>query len=525
MRLSGALFKTGSRWAVAVSAAAILAAGAAPGAASGATPASADPPPVSPAAVQAALGVGNVPAELVILIDVSQSMSPQKNGLYPVVLQKLPGFLNTLAQDEPQDTIGVIKFASSAATKVLYVGPPTSDIVLPPADDPSTYTVGTDFGFAFQRAVDLLSQAPADVKVGGVLLLSDGEPFAPGDPTYNGGRNFFDTPGWRALSNRVKALPMTVTGYDVPLTTDKTYSRNQNKALSAVFSNVQTLPNGTTDLSGALGLAQQDLLNSKVASVAAQDSGRGVQVTWSGLPRSLDLRSSGHAHVRVRLTAMTQRVPLYLTHLSLTSTGLPGPITAHLPAEETLRPGQSITLPAILTWQSHSSGVTLTGRPRLVHGRLVLSAKVSSTFTQPLKSAFDDPSFNAGRLSGAASPQFPALVPTFNILPWGVGVLVLLVLLACVLAFRALLGGTLILSSVDNFSSELRLPRRLRMSRSTENLIGIQGQMTVRGSAFRHQMRVGMRLTGRVSSEASLKPGGRAMVAGIEVIHDPDREG
>ena len=509
-----------TRRACALLAGALLATGAACDAAPAAL---ADTQPASPSAVKAGLGVGAIPAEIVILVDISLSMSTKQHGLYPEVLQQLPAFLNALAQQEPQDTVGVIVFGNPVDTQLIYLGHPTSNIPLP-GDATSD---GTDFGVAFAQAINLLSQAPSSIQVGGVLLLSDGMPYAPNDKLYGGG-NGFEAAGWKALRAKVQALPMTVTGYDLPLTTKKTAIDDQNQALAAVFSQRETLSDGA-DLGKELGVAQQNILDSKIANAAGPDSHQGVRVAWSGLPgtdgKPLNL-SPGHAAVRLTLTATTRRIPLDLTGLSVRSTGLPVTMTGTLPSsDQALKPGQSVTVPVRLTWQPGSSGFSAAGGMRTVHGRLMLTSQVSSPYTKAIKYTFDDGAFSVGGLTDSTSSQFAATIPAaINVLELLAIIVLLLVLLACVGAFRARLGGTLILTSVDDVSGELALPAQWwRRSASTEDLIGIPGRITVRGSPISRLMRIGLQLAGRPKSSTELAPGGRTMTAGIYIIHDPAR--
>jgi hypothetical protein len=71
--------------------------------------------------VAAALGVKPVRAEIAVLVDHSVSMSAGKNNdLYPGITSELPIILDTLARQQPQDTVVLIKFAASA--QLVYDG-------------------------------------------------------------------------------------------------------------------------------------------------------------------------------------------------------------------------------------------------------------------------------------------------------------------------------------------------------------------------------------------------------------------
>jgi Mg-chelatase subunit ChlD len=523
--------KSGLSRAVAVLASLLLGTGAALGAAGGGTawaaPAAAtraaDPPPTPAADIKTALGIGNVPAELVFLVDVSQSMG--QNGLYSDVQDQLPNFLDTLSQQEPQDYISVITFAGRGTAQVIYTGSPTSDIGLP-AD---ANNVGTDFGQAFDLAISQLSPPHGGAKVGGVVMLSDGQLWAPSDDQYKS----FDAPGWEKLKTKADNLPIAITGYAVPLTTNKTYIANQVKALSAVFTRHQTLPQGTTDLAGALSAAGQGVLNSEVTQAVSGDSHRGIQVTWNGLPgaggQPLDLTSPGHRDVTVTLTDTAGHVPLYVTGLHLTAPGLPFTVTG-LPAAETIKPGHPVRVPVRLTWSRHSAGCTpwhtsgcsLTGSPQRLSGRLILTGAVGSTWTPALRSAFDDMDFAVGALSGN-NAGFTAASASTGVFMYLLFLLLILAALAGLLLMRALLHGTLILSSVDERSGPLPLGPWPVQSDSTATLIDLPGQITVHGRPFRRGMKIKLELDGRPASTAELEPGGRTMLAGIDIVHTRER--
>ena len=479
----------------------------------------AGPPPIPPAAVAARLGANKVPAELVVLVDISASMS--WDGLYPVVKRELPRFLQRLMQQDPQDTVSVILFGTRRDTQPVYLGPPTSKIDLPP----SATSGATDFGYAFQKALDVLSLAPSRIKVGGVMLLSDGGLNAAGDPEYNG----YDASGWQKLHVRARSLGMTVTGYGLPLTSDQATISSVGRALKTVFPQVQLLAANLVDLGQELSLAQQKIRNRRVASAVKPDIGRGVRISWSSLPGnggagSLNL-GAGWADAQVRLTATTKRVPLNVSGLSVSTSGFPVAITGSVAGgNRTLSPGQSVTLPVHLAWHQVTGGSSLLGSSTPVHGRLTLTGHVTSQFTPAIRGAFDDRTFAVGGLTGAVSTPVLATIPTqADTGVWLLLVLLVLVAAAALYGLCARLGGRLILSPPGQNSRALILPRWPWVSRPTDDLIHTPGRITVRGTVRRRRMRIRLQLDG-VTSTGVLKPSGRTMIAGIDVIHDPVME-
>ena len=368
IRLSRSRSKCRDRWrAAAAIAGAILAAG---GTFAVSPSAMADGPTAAPpGAVEAGLGVRPVRAEIVILVDISSSMSPGTgdNDLYPRTLSELRVVLSELAGQEPYDTVAVIEFTSSA--RQIYDGSPGIKAI---AGLPANATqVGTDVGAAFQQAITTLTDdvRAKGIQAGSVLLLSDGQIHASSGSAYQS----YSSPGWSQLATMMKHLPVPVTGYGSQLSAN-TYQLPT--ALQKVFGNPVYIAKNTTDLTGELEMPGRELLDSEIARAVAPDAGQGVRVAWSGLPggdgsKPVNMTSAGHMQLKITLTATTSRVPLYLTGLSVKSSNLPGAaISGTLPsADLMLSPGQQVTLPVQLTWQPRPNGVSFTGAPQTRRGR------------------------------------------------------------------------------------------------------------------------------------------------------------
>jgi hypothetical protein len=474
--------------------------------------------PLAPSVVAAELGANKVPAELVVLVDISLSMSVGWNGLYPEVQQELPRFLGALARQDPQDTVAVVVFGTMADTQTVYLGPPTPNINLPS----NATSDGTDFGYAFQTALTILSQAPSSIKVGGVLLLSDGELNAVGDPPYNG----YSAPGWAKLRAERQSLGMTVTGYGLPLTTNPANIDGVRQALQQVFASNDTLSQNFTDLSQQLATAEQKILDSRVGQAARQDSGHGIQATWHDLPGHdgtppLNL-GLGHADVRLTLTAATHHVPLTMHVISLESRGFPVPISGTLPGQNyTLAAGRSVTVPVQLTWPPYSGGNSLFGGSASADGQLVLRGAVTSGATAAIRNTFGDTAFSVGGLVGHVSAPFPATASVGAAL--GLWILIAVVLVALILilgGFRARLSGALSLDAVDHRAGPLTLPRRPWAYWATDDLIRKRGRILIIGNPVGRGMRIWVRLDEEgMRKSGALKPNGHKMIAGISFVH------
>jgi Mg-chelatase subunit ChlD len=487
------------------------------------------PPFATDTEVEAALGLkAVVPTLFVFLVDLSDSM--QSDGMYDEVKSVLPGYLAALDRN---DLVAVLPIEQPhpVVSPIYPLGPPPANVGLLGLPK---YAHGgtTDYGQAFSEALDQFNTPlPKGIKAGAVVLLSDGRPDEADDPAYRGpASDPYQTAAWADLRVRAAHLSIPVTAFAVSLTNKKQVISDQKTALSQVFSPVEPLP-GADDLGYALQQAEAHVVDGEVAFDVAADSDQGVQVAWSGLPSGgspLNLKSAGNLDVTVTVTSLTRKVPLYLQGLQMTSPGLPFKLTGTLPSDVTLDPGKPVSIPFRLTWTKDTTGWSPWSATSNLSGRLALTATVGSPW-MPALLDFHDAKFSVGALHGNASPQLTAVTATtdlFMYLALVIGLIVLAVVVALAwLLFRALLRGKLTLTSVDDCSGEFPLPRRLHASVPTEGLIGIPGQVTVRGLMFNsaREMRVTLKLAGRPEGDLKLKPGGRTMTVGIDIVHSGAR--
>lgn len=488
-----------------------------------ALPAMAAPTGASPAKVAATLRVNRIPAEIVLLVDISQSMS-FSSGLYPALLHDVPRFLGHLAKQDPQDLVAVVTFGARTDTQVISLGSPRGKVPLPP----KATSIGTDFGFAFQKALDILTEAPPRIQVGGVLLLSDGILFAPRDRAYGGGLGY-RAQGWATLRSRVRGLGIPVTGYGLPLSDNQLQIDNVRQALGDVFSLRETLAPDLNDLNAEFDVAAQQILASRVRRAAQLDSGRGVAVSWSGAPGAagqppLDL-GPGSAELPVQITARTAHIPLTVSRMSVSTSGFSRAISGSVtPRRIVVTPGRPVTVTVHLRWRGLSDGSSFFGGSRPSSpGRLTLLGSVSSSFTTTLRESFGDRSFSTGGIADSLSPPLPTDIPVnadFSI--WGIVLPLLAIIMIAVVAYRTKLTGKLILSWVGEArKQELYLASRPIRSASVHDLTGHHGRITARGSIRSGTMRLTVRFAGEMPHTVYLDPGGRTMVAGIWVVHDP----
>jgi hypothetical protein len=477
------------------------------------------PPSATPNAVLTALGL-HPHAEIVFLVDTSDSM--QTGGLYTKLTKELTGSFQTLARQQPTDQVVVITIGQGSANELVYgPGAPPLAVGLPAIAHGGT----TDFGAAFAIALDELSARPAGITVGGVILLSDGDMLAPFDPTYDGGKGY-GAPGWAQLRQRAQALSIPVTGYAVPLTTNKTVIADQDKALSEVFSAVGVLPGATADFAKAFAIVTQRVVDGQVAPTVAKDtqldSEGSVLVTWAGLPPAgsspLNFGSHGKLDLTVILTALTQKVPLYLTDLRVTAQGLPVTVSGPMPTEVSLQPDQPVPVPVHVTWRGSSGSGTLCGEPQDLSGHLALTAQVGSTWTSALKD-LGDLTFTVGGLRDGLSSVLTGTRPTPVLLWFGLlGVFVFLLLCGAG-CFRARLGGSLTLVYRDGSSGTFELLPWPFARQRTSGLIGQPGLVKVHGSLVRRTMKVMLSWDGGPREKIDLARGGRDTINGVDIRH------
>lgn len=365
------------------------------------------------------LGVDSkVPAAYVILVDTSSSM--QQSGLYPQVISALPGFIESLGSG---DLVAVFNFDTTPENVPTGLVPPSLSVLdrLPP----EAKGEWTDFGHAFAKALSLLQTAPAEVHVGGIILLSDGLIDAPNDPAFAK----LSSSGWTGQIQTVRNLSarMTITGYaiqlgDPPLTpgsctraqtTDVRTCAGVSVVLGKLLTplDVDTL-SPDSDIAAILGQAKTATRIAKAAQVLRSDLGRPVTATITGADgrdlRRLDLRS-GSAPLLVTFVSHAPDIPaVSVTGLRVRVDGFPARVTG-LPSKVTLGPLDARTVTARLVWRSPARS-SLTGGTGTGAGRLRLTGTVTSPWVAAIRDDLNDGGFRLGPLS-AGQAAFAGTYP------------------------------------------------------------------------------------------------------------------
>jgi hypothetical protein len=353
--------------------------------------AAAEPAQVSREDVLKNLGVDEVAADYVVLIDTSQSMAD--SGLYGQVQRALRPFLESLA---PEDHVAVFTFATNPEERYnAVVGePPTDPLVnLPPADG-----ADTDIGRAIERGLDHLER-PDALDVGALVLVTDGMH----DPGPGSVYATNDGPAWHALAKRAEELAKRqhrINAYALALA-----SSTDAGLLHQVFPNtvVLSLPEG--QLGVRLQRIKQESRIEKGRRIVAPDVEEGtVEVDW-GEARNLDLHS-GVDELALTLRSTMAHVPLELTNLSVISQGELRVQTVSLPPSVSLKPHQSVTIPVRLQFGPRfmaetgeaaldpCEGLVFGRRQTTQRGELRLDATIGSPWATTLRDDLRFPDFS-----------------------------------------------------------------------------------------------------------------------------------
>ncbi|MFF7976097.1 VWA domain-containing protein [Streptomyces sp. NPDC007905] len=464
------------------------------------------------------LRLDQVPADYVVLVDVSGSMMGK--GRYSSVRSALLPFLKGLS---PRDYVALFTFGDKAET--VYLGHPSDPkgIIgrLPAQAGPSG--VHTDIGAALDSGLAELER-PGAADVGSVVMFTDGKHDPPKGSRYrtSGG------PAWNALRDRAGKLAghRELAAYSLPLATDESGTAQ----LSGVIPDTTELrPDSVQNLAGYLGRAAERARARKAARLIAQDAGKGVTATLSPTG-ALDLDNAGAA-ATLTLTATTERVPLTVTGLRATLDGQPLTVTG-LPDRVSLKPGAARQfdvqvrgepdaglLPVRQTWEDE---VGLT-----VHGKV----------TTPWAATLDDVRFQvpAAVQGPARGLRLRAQVGSALTLPLLIGV-PLVTLLAVLMLWlrynRAVLNGALTLSPALGDGPQDHITLRGRKLVFVPPQIGGKGRVhgrRLRAADGRREIVLHLSYspdgTPARSADAVCRPGDAVVINGIRFVYRPEHGG
>jgi hypothetical protein len=435
--------------------------------------------------VYRALGVDEVPAQYVVLIDTSASMQQGEN-LYRLVRKSLRGFLAALEENDP---VALVTFDREAS--VRFEGPAGRDPDALLATLPAAANGGhTDLGQAIETAVGLVRASDAPIAT--VVLFTDGahDP-APGSPYP-----FAEGASWEALGRSATELEQErLLAYAVPLR-----GRAGIQPLRAVVPDAQVLP-GTSiaALTRQLSVPKQDSRAARARTLLRADLERGLVVEW---PAGLDRLSPGENTVELTIRATTEHVPLVLSDLQLT-TDHPG-IRLRTGAEAVrVQPGREVRKPLSIHWDAGDRSAAPLAR-RDIEASVTLNGRVDSPWAGVLR---DDLGLTFSPTLGAAPTRVHGTAQRGSPVPW-----LLAAALATTVAAAMLVG--------------VRGARRPRLSGRLRATSPVSGKMLGEIRLTGRRMQIGpttLRIPGTGTVSAIRPPVGTAVRVGYSPTNAPDR--
>lgn len=424
---------------------------------------------ISRGEVFSALGLDDVPADYIVVVDTSRSM--QQGTRYQKAKSAIGMLLRSVSR---KDHLSLITFDATPALR--YTGPVGAGggrraLAQLPA---SARGGGTDIGAALDAALSELERPNAS-DIGTVVLLTDGKHNPPGGSAYP------TTTGaaWNGLGRRGRGLgrDSVISAYALGLR-----AGSDAALLKRAFSGatVVALPPG--QLPSFLGRVKEQTRIAKARQLVRRDAGKAVRVAW---PRKqlaeLDL-TQGKETVGLRLRSRLRHVPLTLRDLGVQAAGLPIRVSG-LPDGVALRPGQTKVVPVQLSFEKRG-GFRIGKKTVTESGALTLTGTVGTPWREILQR--DLKTKLKPRLVGAESPTRAT-----GKVGWGLlGLLVLLVLLGLIVAAVAWLWvnrnpklrGSLTASGGSEGTKSVELAGRvIPIGKAKKSRLPIEGRGSVRG--------------------------------------------
>lgn len=375
-------------------------------------PAQADP---SPDAIYQSLGVNNVPADYVVLVDVSGSM--QSSQLYGPVKASLRALFAALA---PQDEVTMIAFAGTATQ--VWQGTIGQSPEAPIAKLPARADGGnTDIGLALAMSLKVLNR-PSAPPIASVIMLTDGRH----DPAPTSPYPLTSGYGWDQL--HIAAMNMhkaSLSAYAVPLSGD-TSANLLTKVYGRYASVLKT--DSVDHLTQQLNAPEKAVLAAKARSLIAPDLRQGVVVSWPDSSRTL---TAGTSALTVQLRSTTSHLPLTVSNLQVSACPQ---VRAQIAGTGiALAPGQTVTVPVRLSWDGGpTSWQPLHTARQVCH--LDVTAAVGSPWTSFVTGTLRLPPPGAGLTAATATASFSVQRGTWP--GWVTAWVILLMLCAALLAVR-----------------------------------------------------------------------------------------
>jgi hypothetical protein len=354
---------------------------------------------------------------------------------YDDVRRKLADFLGALST---QDQVWLYTFDIVPAR--VYAGPVTSvDQIMAALPDQIAQGRSTDIGAALDRAVEVLKDE-ATAPIAAVVLLTDGvdEPAAGSHyPSVN-------DPAWDVLRQRAEQVSQgrSVSAFAVALDEDRTAGA---QLLLKIFAQAEMLNPAQTGAASYLDRPKEAVRDAKARLALAPDAAGTVTVTWPDHP--IDLRS-GQSTFDVVLHSTMTRIPLVVTNLSISATGVGAPRLELVNGPVALAPGASATVAVRVSWSPPSPCCGVGGQVSQGY-RFALAAAIDSPWRDVLTQDLTVPL--RPTLSGSSTEL--TLVADGNsslVYLLGLGAVVLVALIVALLVrsrTRPRMSGTLVVRS------------------------------------------------------------------------------
>jgi hypothetical protein len=459
-----------------------------------------------------ALQVDQVPADYVILVDTSGSMTTSK--LYGGVRATLGSFLDGLAS---ADHVALFTFDSAVIPR--YIGP-AGDTSRMLAGLPATADgTSTDIGQAIEQAISELER-PDAASVASVVLITDGEH----SPTASSAYPQASGPPWDRLRQRAEKLKATsVKGYALPLG-----GASGASLLGTVVRQTTVLnPSAVAQLGDYLDRSKEGARLEKARLLLAPDQGKGVAASWTA-PARADL-SKQDTVVTLTLHSETARTPLTVTGLKATLADGPE-LSADLPERIDLAPGETLNFPLRLQWH-RSPWLIPFHDERESTGPISLTGQVASPWTNAVRPDID---LKTPAALGGTPPvvRISSVVGTWTAQGTAAAIVVILILLLALMAYlrkRASQSGTLVAVSPMTGQEVARFPLRGRRTRIGGQ--GLTGEGTVVARRVPRQLNnadgIEYEITFRRldhTDTVRLPSGGSVLAGGVAFEHRPPPE-
>ncbi|MGQ0775961.1 MAG: vWA domain-containing protein [Pseudonocardiales bacterium] len=324
--------------------------------------------------VLSAIGVDQLVAHHVVLIDTSSSM--RQDDRYGQAREALANFLRATP---PTDRLSLITF--DVIPTLEYAGPigdpPDRAVGLLPPEANGQYT---DIGSAVSAAHGEF-ETESDTKVRTLIVITDGKH----DPGAGSAFPSTSGPSWSGLAARVEELARThsITSYSLSLG-----SGTDAHLVGTVFPNTRVVDLPVDQLQERLRGIKDEARLSKAREILEPDLVQTVRVDWSGLD-ALDLNAD-HANIRLTLTSGFNHIPVTVSGLNATVERFGAATVRGLPETAVLAPGQPRTFEIGLEFPAVGGfGV---GQDEIIRaGAIQLSCRVDSPWSSVLSNELDLP--------------------------------------------------------------------------------------------------------------------------------------